>query len=772
MKFFFAENCDWIDPQYDFVRDASRADRISHTDDQYPHEYFEIPPYDGLLVSRSIVGGGGFAGKYSQTQRHRLLREGVRSFLRYPYEGYNGDPNDYPIIGDCGSYSYVESELPPVSNEEMIEYYARCGFTHAVSVDHIVKEKQVRWDDQRRLPSRIEERVEFSYQSAVEFLSLCKEKHVGFTPIGVVQSWSPRSAGRYARRLVDAGYDYIGLGGLVGHTWDLIYNMVSEVRAQVASDIRVHIFGFTFIKKIDQFVGLDITSFDSTSPILKAFKDDRENYFAGTNPHYLALRVPPWNESGLKRRIQSGAVEQSRVTALEQVALNTLRAYGNREAELEETLNAVTSYEQHLYPDKNVKELYRRTLKDRPWEICPCKVCKEIGIEVLIYRGMNRNKRRGFHNLWYLWTYLEKMKIAMDKLCVPCIKTQQNAQRHLYSFVVDGKRISQFATVSRVARSEDGQLAGYQRPEVQDHINDIRGYIERPDAILPNSIVIAFQGRLEYEEVERIDNASSVGTLRIPITENEKLGWIVDGQQRVAALRTAKKETMPVSVVAFESKDVAEEREQFVLVNTTKPLPRSLVYELLPNIEGYIPPKMIKRRAAYMLLEQLNLVESSPFYLRIQTTTAKHIEGANIKDLSVLKMLENSMRDGILFRFQKNQKKSLELLHNFWLAIKSTYPEAWAVGPRKSRLTHGVGIVSMGYLMDTIAYKLVRNGEVPRTELFQKEVRALGRDLPWMDGVWRFSDDFSLPWNELQNTSRHIDIVANHLIRIYRQKTS
>ena len=771
MKFFFAENCDWIDPNYDFERDENQIGRVPHADDLYPHEYFETPPYDGLLVSRSIVGGNGFVGKYSQTQRYRLLREGVRSFLRYPHDKSEEDAQNYPIMGDCGAFSYIQQKQPPISNEEMIEYYTDCGFTHAVSVDHIVTAKQVGWDDQRRLPSKVEERVEFSSASALEFLNLCKKSRVSFTPIGVVQSWSPKSAGRYARRLVDAGYDYIGLGGLVGHNWDLIYNTISEVRAQIPSDVRVHIFGFTYIKKIDQFVGLNITSFDSTAPILKAFKDDQENYFADADPHYLAVRVPPWNESRVKRRVQSGDIDQVRVLGLEQKALQKLRAYDRREVCLDEALEAVIAYERYLYPGKQVENLYRRTLTDRPWEICPCRVCREVGIETLIYRGSNRHKRRGFHNLWYFYTHLQKVKCDMNELRVPCIKTRQNAQKYLYSFVVDGKRIPQFATVSRVARDEEGQIAGYQRPEVQDHINEIRGYIERTDAMLPNSIVIAFQKALEFEEIERIDAESSIGTLRISLEEQEKSGWIVDGQQRVAALRTAKKEKMPVSVVAFESENVGEEREQFVLVNTTKPLPRSLVYELLPSIEGHIPPKMRKRRSAYILLEQLNLVNSSPFYLRIQTTTARHLENANIKDLSVLKMLENSMKDGILFRFQKNQDKSLELLHNFWTAVKSLYPEAWAVGPRKSRLTHGVGIVSMGYLMDTAAYKLVRKGRVPTIEAFEKEVKLLGRDLPWTEGVWRFSDELSLPWNEIQNTSRHIDIVANHLIRIYRQRS-
>ena len=772
MKFFFAENCDWIDPQYDFLRDIGNADRVPHSDDLYAHEYFEKPPYDGLLISRNIVGGGCFKGKYTQTQRHRLMREGIRSFLRYPGNSFNGPSEDYPIMGDCGSYSFINSETPPISNEEMVEYYDQCGFTHGVSVDHIVKEKQTLWDDRRRLPAHIESRVEFTHRSAVDFLHLTQKKHACFTPIGVVQSWSPKSAGQYARQLVDAGYDYIGLGGLVGHTWDVIYNTVSEVRSQVNSDTRIHVFGFTFIKKIDRFVGLDITSFDSTAPILKAFKDDQENYFADEDPHYLAIRVPPWNEKSIKRRVQSGELNQTHTARLEKDAMDALRAYDQQKVKIEEALDAVTSYEQYLYPSKRLRERYKRTLEDRPWKKCPCRICKEIGIEALIYRGLNRNKRRGFHNLWYVQQRLEKVKRSVDKLSVPCIKTQQNPDRHLYSFVVDGKRIAQFATVSRVGRDEGGQLAGYQRPEVQDHISDIRSYIEQPNAILPNSIVIAFQGLLDFEEIKRVDSESSVGTLHIPISEKDKLGWIVDGQQRAAALRTAKKEKMPVSVVAFESKNVTEEREQFVLVNTTKPLPRSLVYELLPNIDGHIPPKMKKRKAAYILLEELNLVEDSPFYLRIQTTTARHIESANIKDMSVLKMLENSMRDGILYRFQKNQIKMIALLHNFWLAVRSFYPEAWGVGPRKSRLTHGVGIVSMGYLMDTVAYRLIRDETVPTVEEFKREIKILGRSLPWMDGVWHFSDNLILPWNELQNTSRHIDILSNHLIRIYRKKNA
>ena len=41
---------------------------------------------------------------------------------------------------------------------------------------------------------------------------------------------------------------------------------------------------------------------------------------------------------------------------------------------------------------------YRELLRDRPWMACDCEVCTDLGIDVAIFRGNNRNRRRGFHN--------------------------------------------------------------------------------------------------------------------------------------------------------------------------------------------------------------------------------------------------------------------------------------------------------------------------------------------------------------------------------------
>src|SRR3954452_22901483 len=123
-------------------------------------------------------------------------------------------------------------------------------------------------------------------------------------------------------------------------------------------------------------------------------------------------------------------------------------------------------------------------------------------------------------------------------LRLPCIRVTQG-DRELYSFAVDGKQLDSFATVARVGRDEDSGLQGYQRPEVLKHIRGIQRYLEKPRALLPNAIVVAFDKRVRFEPTQGQDTdveyAASV-TLVIPIDESQddgqKPGWIVDGQQR------------------------------------------------------------------------------------------------------------------------------------------------------------------------------------------------------------------------------------------------
>src|SRR6267143_45221 len=91
-------------------------------------------------------------------------------------------------------------------------------------------------------------------------------------------------------------------------------------------------------------------------------------------------------------------------------------------------------------------------------------------------------------------------------LRLPAIEIKQNAERVLYTFAVDGKLINSFATISRIHRTDNKKISGYQRPEVLSHIAEIRNYIESESPMIPNAVVIAFDERVRFEPAKGADS--------------------------------------------------------------------------------------------------------------------------------------------------------------------------------------------------------------------------------------------------------------------------
>lgn len=365
------------------------------------------------------------------------------------------------------------------------------------------------------------------------------------------------------------------------------------------------------------------------------------------------------------------------------------------------------------------------------------------------------------------------------ELRLPCLELRHGSKRVMYSFAVDGKQLPLFSAVSRIRRDDQASVLGYQRPEVLSHIGEIRSYIESKDAMIPNAIVIAFDDRVRFVPLEISDDSIGVGFghLVIPIGElttgSSKPGLIVDGQQRVAAIREARVESFPIWVTAFKAENEADQREQFILVNSTKPLPKGLIYELLPETSTRLPAMLQKRRFPAHLLDRLNHDDDSPLRGIIRTPT--NGDGI-IKDNSIIKMIENSLSDGALYRYSQpvpkersNRDAMLDILKSYWQAVAQVFPEAWGLTPKKSRLMHGVGIVSMGLVMDAVADRLREDG-VPTSEQFKADLISLRPVCRWTNGYWELGPGQQRKWNEIQNTSRDIQMLSNYLLFEYKNR--
>src|SRR5215469_14859432 len=135
MKFFFPDSQDQIDPGFDLVTEERSPLRVRQRDDLYLHEALGAHVIDGLLVSKAIVDGlPGAAGKYTLAQRNRLYRTGVRRFFRLD----RAPGPRVETMGDCGAFSYWRDEAPPYTPDQVIDFYAECGFDLGISVDHVI----------------------------------------------------------------------------------------------------------------------------------------------------------------------------------------------------------------------------------------------------------------------------------------------------------------------------------------------------------------------------------------------------------------------------------------------------------------------------------------------------------------------------------------------------------------------------------------------------------------------------------------------------------
>jgi hypothetical protein len=413
MQFFFPDSQDLVDPSFDFVTEKRSETRVRQRDDLYAHEVFNKIPYDGMLVSKAIVEGTGQStGRYTLGQQRRFSVSGVKEFLRVP--------KTMKVMGDCGAFTYVKEETPPVTVEEVTRFYQDAGFDYGASIDHVILDYNPSWDHNlpgiETVPDKCIKRQEITIEYAQHFKKHCKDERCTFEPLGVAQGWSPNSYAKSLIALQKIGYRYIALGGLVPLKTAEIIQVLTACNPRLRPDTRLHLFGVTRLTHIPQFKSLGVVSFDSTSPLRQAFKEDRGNYYsrikdeAGNEKSYTAIRVPQVDVNAqLKNRILSGQVRQSEAFRLEKECLEALRAYDKRPHHRRELIQLLTDYQSLFGNLRNYSIDYEEILRDQPWKQCDCEVCKSLGINVVVFRGAERNRRRGFHNVHV--TY-ERLKAA------------------------------------------------------------------------------------------------------------------------------------------------------------------------------------------------------------------------------------------------------------------------------------------------------------------------------------------------------------------------
>ena len=413
MRFFFPDAHDLVDPSFDFVTERRTFSGSRQQSQLYAHEFLDEPPYDGMLLSKAMVDPHtkDRGVRYSFAQVQRLKRLGVREFLRLDRPGLK---RKLDSMGDCGSFSYANEPEPPYGVDSVIEFYLDCKFDYAISLDHVILGFREDGAPNDEVKTEWEARFEITLEKAREFLERQRKDKLKFLPVGAAQGWSSKSYRDAVSSLQKMGYDYIALGGMVPLKTQEILSSLEAIKEIRRPSTKLHLLGISRLENLEAFERFGVYSFDSTSPLKRAFMDVRD-YYHTLERTYTAVRIPQVDSNPqLKKLILSGQVDFASARKLEVACFDGVMAYDAGKLRIESLLDRLREYEAVWHGKKDDSARYRETLEDKPWKKCPCAVCRKLGIHVVVFRVAERNRGRGFHNLYVLRQRLDTQTIKIN----------------------------------------------------------------------------------------------------------------------------------------------------------------------------------------------------------------------------------------------------------------------------------------------------------------------------------------------------------------------
>jgi DGQHR domain-containing protein len=323
-------------------------------------------------------------------------------------------------------------------------------------------------------------------------------------------------------------------------------------------------------------------------------------------------------------------------------------------------------------------------------------------------------------------------------------------------------RISHF-DVRRVMQQERDveRYLGIQRPLEDSRVKSLSEYVNFNDASFPTSVILAID-----EEFAHFDEEASVMTLSNvrdgdtrPSLAIGRLARVLDGQHRIAGLRSFEGETFDVPVTIFVGADISDQGHIFATINLEQTkVHKSLVYDLFSLARTRSPQK-----TCHNIAVALDRDKNCALYHRIKRLGfATAIEGRSFEPITQSAFVEALMpylsnapkidRD-ILLRGKEIQKiygddlykmpfrnlfidkqdlKITEIVANYFEAIRKKWPSAWNETGRGMMLSRTNGFRALMRFL-RIAYLGDANRELIPLNFFLHSMRGLNEDFVVVD---------------------------------------
>lgn len=230
-------------------------------------------------------------------------------------------------------------------------------------------------------------------------------------------------------------------------------------------------------------------------------------------------------------------------------------------------------------------------------------------------------------------------------------------------------------------RSED-KREGYQRALSEARVRNIAKYIQA-GGMLAGSIVVSFDKGTFDKETNR---------LRIP--NQEKVGWIIDGQHRLAGAYEAseKNADLTLPVIAFLELSDVKQIELFITINKeARGVPASLYIDFLRELPKKKTERELTDERIADIARALDDDELSPFHQNIIFTRNARAGEVSLNNFARILRPHIARPAGTISLFTPNIQEGA--ITNYYKALAVAFPAEFKKDPPIFFRTIGFGAV-------------------------------------------------------------------------------
>ena len=212
-----------------------------------------------------------------------LLDEQPDGWLNSLHYYRNDLPKDNHAIYDCGAWSYRNQYTPPIDSKKAANEYNEKANSGSIVIapDHMLIDGV-----------DIKYRQEWNRQEAVKFLQDCPNH---LTPMGVIHGITLNDRIENAENLINAGYQYVAIGGVAGlggKMLNAVVEIVETIKKAIPTETHLHVLGLTNLRFFKEWLRIGVSSVDGSAHTIDAINGKIVYYENGVKMSYAASKTP------------------------------------------------------------------------------------------------------------------------------------------------------------------------------------------------------------------------------------------------------------------------------------------------------------------------------------------------------------------------------------------------------------------------------------------------------------------------------------------------